>query len=506
MSEKQKELRTEPKSNNQTSSYRSIFKATSLFGGVQVYQILIQIIKSKFVAILLGPTGVGINGLYTSATSLIRELSSFGLSSSAIRDVSSAYAEGDNNKINKTVTVSRRLFWVTGILGMILVIVLSPLLSKTTFGSYAYIVPLIIVSVTLLLDQLSAGQKVLLQGTRKLKYLAKSSAIGATVGLLVSVPMYYLWGLKAIVPAIIIHSITTLALSAYYSNKLSFKKVKLSFKETYKEGSGMMKMGVAMALSGIMVTSVAYILRSYISNTGGLEEVGLFAAAHTIMTTYTALIFKAMGTDFYPRLAAVSNDNNKCNQLINQQGEIGILIMAPILIACIVFAPIVIQILYSEKFLLTNGYIVWASSGMLFKMASWAMSYAFIAKGDSKEFMKNEVIANSRTLILNILGYMFGGLTGLGASFAITYFLYMLQLYVKCRKQYEFRFAKSFYTVFLLQMFMIVLSVACYLFIKGLIVYFIGTLIIFISGYISYKGLDKRMDISDLVLKKFKSK
>ena len=58
------------------SSYRSIFKATSLFGGVQVYQILIQIIKSKFVAVLLGPAGVGIMGLYQSGLQLIQQISS----------------------------------------------------------------------------------------------------------------------------------------------------------------------------------------------------------------------------------------------------------------------------------------------------------------------------------------------------------------------------------------------------------------------------------------------
>ena len=62
---------------NQTSSYRSIFKATSLFGGVQVYQILISVIKSKFVAVLLGPEGMGIQGLYQSAIQLIQSFDIF---------------------------------------------------------------------------------------------------------------------------------------------------------------------------------------------------------------------------------------------------------------------------------------------------------------------------------------------------------------------------------------------------------------------------------------------
>lgn len=85
------------------SSYRSIFKATSLFGGVQVYQILIQIIKSKFVAVLLGPAGVGIMGLYQSGLQLIQQISSMGLAASAVRDVSEANGTNDIQKIAKTI-------------------------------------------------------------------------------------------------------------------------------------------------------------------------------------------------------------------------------------------------------------------------------------------------------------------------------------------------------------------------------------------------------------------
>ena len=50
----------------QQSSYRQIMKATSIFGGVQVFQIFFQVIRSKFIAVLIGPVGMGIVGLLTS--------------------------------------------------------------------------------------------------------------------------------------------------------------------------------------------------------------------------------------------------------------------------------------------------------------------------------------------------------------------------------------------------------------------------------------------------------
>ena len=214
------------------SSYRSIFKATSLFGGVQVYQILIQIIKSKFIAILLGPAGVGIMGLYQSGLQLIQQLSSMGLSQSAVRDVSEANGSNDLHRIAKTVTVVRKLVWVTGILGLVLVACFSPLLSKTSFGNYDYTIPFIILSVTLLLDQLSAGQRVVLQGMRRLKDLAKCSAFGVTFGLITSVPLYYWLGIEGIVPTFLLNSVCTLLLSWFYSRKIKVEKVKVTPKQT----------------------------------------------------------------------------------------------------------------------------------------------------------------------------------------------------------------------------------------------------------------------------------
>ena len=72
----------------QKSSYRQIVKATSLFGGVQFFQIIISVIRSKFVAILLGPAGMGIVGLLTATTGLVAGLTNFGLGTSAVKNIS----------------------------------------------------------------------------------------------------------------------------------------------------------------------------------------------------------------------------------------------------------------------------------------------------------------------------------------------------------------------------------------------------------------------------------
>jgi O-antigen/teichoic acid export membrane protein len=91
---------------NDQDLYRQILKATSIFGGVQFLGIIISIIHSKFIAVLLGPAGMGISGLLTSATALINSLTSFGLGTSAVRDV--AESADDAEIVSVIVSVIKK--------------------------------------------------------------------------------------------------------------------------------------------------------------------------------------------------------------------------------------------------------------------------------------------------------------------------------------------------------------------------------------------------------------
>ena len=239
------------------SSYRSIFKATSLFGGVEIYQILVLIAKSKIIAVFLGPLGVGILGLYQSAQLLIKQVTSLGLSQSAVRDVAEIYGKGNQNQINRIVAIIKKLVWYTGIIGLMVALLLSPLLSRFTFGNYDYTIPFAFLSITLLLDQLSAGQLVILQGFRRLKDMAKASAYGATLGLLVSIPFYYYWGINGIVPTLILHSLATLFVTTIYARKVKIDRQTVTQKEMLYEGQSMLKLGIAMTISGVMTALVS---------------------------------------------------------------------------------------------------------------------------------------------------------------------------------------------------------------------------------------------------------
>jgi O-antigen/teichoic acid export membrane protein len=489
----------------QQKSYRQIFKATSLFGGVQVFNVIISIVRSKFVAVILGPTGMGIAGLLTSTTGFVSGLTNFGLGISAVKNVAEASSTGNDIRVSTVVTVLRRLVWITGLLGMILTAVLSPWLSQLTFGNKDYTLAFIWISVTLLFQQLSSGQMVVLQGLRKLKFLAKANIAGAVIGLFISVPVYYIWRLDGIVPIIIISSLTAMLLSWYFSRKASIKSTVLSTKETLAEGKKMLKMGLVLSLSGLITLGTSYLVRIYISNTGGVEQVGLYSAGFAIINTYVGMVFTAMSTDYYPRLSAVANNNLEARGLINQQAEVAILILAPILAFFLIFINWVVILLYSQKFFAITEMIHWAALGMYFKAASWSIGFLLVAKGESTLFFWNELLGNIYVFVFNILSYKFAGLEGLGISFLSAYFLYFIQIFLVAKLKYKFSFDKNFYKV---AGFQLLIGVLCFGIMKTLSLpwtYILGSVMVTISVVYSFRELEIRIGLKEILLARYKN-
>ena len=475
-------------------------KATSLFGGVQVFSIFITIIRTKFVAVLLGPAGMGIVGLLRSTLMIIGSLTNLGINVSAIKNVAAAKATNDDIQLSTTVIVLRRLVWGTGLLGLLITFFTAPWLSQLTFGNPDFTFAFRWLSVTFLLGQISSGQMVVLQGLRKLNDLAKANIIGSVIGLLIIIPMYYFWGIDGIVPVLLATSIAGLLLSFYFSRKIRIKVVKVSKQKTVEEGRNMIAMGIMISLSGLLTMLEAYLVRIYISNTGTLADVGLYNAGFAIIGTYVGMIFTAMGTDYYPRLSEVANNKEETNKTINQQAEIAILILAPILTVFLIFINWAILILYSTEFLPVTDMIHWASLGIFFKAATWAMGFVFLAKGDTKWFFWNELFAISYVLGLNILGYTYFGLEGLGISFLVAFILGFIQNSLMTKWLYGFSFDKEFYKIFSFLFSIAIIGFLLSYTTTGLWMYVFGVGLIAISSIYSYKELDKRLNIAEIWL------
>ena len=326
--------------NNDNQDIKKSLKATSLFGGVQVFSILISIVRNKIVAVLIGPTGVGVVELYTSTVNLIKSFSDFSLQVSAVRDVSIAYKSGDVSNFIRTASVVSRIVWFTGLLGLIICLLGSPFWSKLAFDDYSYTWGFAALSIVLLLNQLERGNTILLQSTEHYKYLAFSGVIGNLIGLLTTLPIYLFLGLEGIIPVLIITAATAYILSYYYASKLKITKEKLSKSFVLKKGKLMLQQGFLISVNYLLSALIFYILRIFITDRGSVVELGLFSAGFAVVNTYVGLVFQAMAQEYYPRISALSSQNDKLNSAVNNQIYLSLLILGPIIFLFLFFSHI----------------------------------------------------------------------------------------------------------------------------------------------------------------------
>ena len=104
-------------------------KAMGLFGGVQVMGILCSIIRTKLVALWIGPVGIGLFGLFNNALEMIATGTNLGIRSSSVRDISQALEKRDPSLVARMVTVVRKWSLWLGLAGALLTLAAAPLLS-----------------------------------------------------------------------------------------------------------------------------------------------------------------------------------------------------------------------------------------------------------------------------------------------------------------------------------------------------------------------------------------
>ena len=408
-------------STSESDSYTQILRSSSLIGGAQGISLVMGMVRTKFVAILIGPIGIGLVGTFQAIQSLIGTISGLGIRSSAVRDVSLAAERGDDGQIGRTILTLRRVVWVTGLSGAALTASLANFISNYTFGSDEYVLEIGLLGLITLMSNVKGGQIAHIQGMRRIGDLARLNVIGTAVGSIVALVFYAWLGIRGIIPALVLHGLFDLIASSYFARKIPIIDVRMSWMESFRAAGGMARLGLSFMWSGFLVAAVAYITRALIVNQISIEAVGMFAAAFGLSGMFVRFILTAMGADFLPRLVAVSNDYRAMNRLVNEQTEIGLLLAVPGLLAMLTLAPWIIGIFYTAEFLPATDLLQWFILGCLGRVIAWPMGFIMIALGKGAWYAAMQSIMNLIHIALIWVGLEYWGLEGVAIAFFLLY-------------------------------------------------------------------------------------
>ena len=425
------------------SGHHEILKSSALIGGASLINVGIGMVRAKALALLLGPTGYGVMGAYTLIVELAKSVAEFGINSSGVREIADAVGSGDSMRIERTVTVLRRATLVCGAVGALLLAALARPLSQMTFGDADHTAPIALLGVAVFFGVIAGGQTALLQGMRRVADLAKLTVFGGIFGTVICIPMVYFLGLRGLVPSLVAAAGCAVATSWWYSRAVKIVPPPMSAIETARHSGALFKLGLAFMASGLLTTGAAYAVRLIVLREAGLAAAGIYYAAWSLGGLYVGFVLQAMGTDFYPKLVGKANDDLACNDLVNEQAQVSLLLAIPGVLGTLTLAPLAVATFYSRDFAPAAAVLRWICLGMSLRVLTWPIGFIVVAKNRRTLFFGLEA---AWTLVNVGLTWLFVGTFGVdGAGFAYfgSYVFHTLVLLPVVRRLSGFRWSAT---------------------------------------------------------------
>lgn len=431
-----------------------------LFSWVQLAGIACGIVRTKLVALWIGTLGIGLFGLFNTAVDAITTLTQLGIRQSPVRNIAAAK---DTFTLWRVIDAVRRWSWLLGIAGAFLTLVLSPALSRLTFGNGHYTWGFIILSVAVMLSAVTNGELAVMQGMDRLNRLARATVWGTLGGLAVSVPLFYWLGEGGIVWSILAYfacqAVAVFALREKAGGKIKMQPAgKLTCRQLWTEGKDFVTLGVYMTISVFIAMAVNYIFMACLNHEAGIDEVGQYQAGYTVVNKYLGLLFTAIGFEFFPRISKVQASVRRVSVFVSHEVMVAVLVIVPGATIMMTLDDVLVRLLYSDEFMPAAGYVSCALAGTVFRAVSWCMAYVMLACGDGRMYLVTESVSGAIFLIFSFIGYRAGGLDGLGIAYSAWYGLYVIITGAVYFGKYHMRISRK---VLFLSITAVIVTAAC---------------------------------------------
>lgn len=425
-------------------SYRTILRSSSIIGGAQVINVAVSILKMKVVAVLLGPAGVGLAGLYLALIQTASGVASLGIGTVGTRQIAAAQAEGRPEAVG---AARRALFWGTLILalagaalfwagrGPIAQVVLGDPARAEAVG---WLAPGVALTVA------AGAQGALLTGLRRVGDLARISIGTGTIGAILGVAALWAWGEAGILAMVLVVPVTSFALGHLYVARLGRPAgPALGPRALWQSWRVMVPLGLAFMISGVVTMLGFLAARAMVQQELGLEALGQFQAAWAIGSTYLGFVLGAMGTDYFPRLTAALPDPEQATRLVNEQTEVALLLCAPVLVGMLGAAPWVIRLLYSPEFGPAVEILRWQLLADFLKVMSWPLGFILLAAGAGRTFVLTETAGMAVYLAVIAIALPQLGVVATGMAFLALYLVYLPLVWWLGGRRIGFRWTRA---------------------------------------------------------------
>lgn len=427
-----------------SGDYRRVIKYLGIFGGAQGLSVLLGMVRNKAAFMLLGAVGFGLIALYNRTVQLFCDFTGLSLSLSAVRRMSDAYSNEDELSVKHCVKVVRSIALLTGFTGMVLMLLLSPFVSRVTFeDGDGYALRLALLSPVVLFVAVAGGELAVLRGVKQPGRIALYTLWTACSAVLATIPLYYLFGAGGIFPSIFLVALLQMAGALFFSTRLYPYCANPFSGALLREGLDIVKLGAGYIYASMLVSGAMWLVYQAITRIGGEDATGLFSAGYILVGMLPSILFAAFDSDYYPRLSGVFARKDERNAMVNEHIEVHLLIQVPVIFSVVLLLPWLFPLFFSQEAMPALSMAQIAVFALLFHVMTYPISFMPVSKGDTVTFALQETVYNVAFVSLTILGYRHYGWLGAGVGMALARMIDLAVVYSIARLRYGFRLSRK---------------------------------------------------------------
>jgi O-antigen/teichoic acid export membrane protein len=428
---------------------KSLLKALLKTGSGSLITILLGIVSTKILAVILGPSGVGLFSLIKQTLQTSTVIGTLGGQTAIVQG--SASREGE-----KRTCYLANVLWIFlfgAVLTAFVLIIGSPIIANLIFPnadvSYVRLIQWLAVPVTLSIALVYLQG--VLNGFRAIGRLATVSVVNAIAIAIMAYPAAKWVSAgqnEAFVFLLCFGLVAGFVLALIYTYQAGWLISILSATKTNLNRENLhhfFSFAGTTLVTGLAFTGTVLAIRALTVQHGALEAAGIFDAAWTLSMTYVMLILSAFGTYYLPSLSA-EKDEKQRDILVNRVLRVAIILMVILVVTVITFKPLVIEVLYSHKFEPALEIIRWMLIGDYFKVTSWCFGMILLANMNMRIFFWKQIILLLFFFSFSYLSLKyFTNMQGIGVGFMVMNILNLAFLVYYTLARYHIKLEKSLF-------------------------------------------------------------
>ncbi len=400
-----------------------LVRSTLIVGGATFGTIIINLVRTKIFALLLGPAGIGLLTTLTALLTTAGWIASLGTGTSGVRELAAAKDEYAARRARFGLWTLTWLLAVAGAAGLWL---LRAPLSEEVLASLVPPATVGWIGLGVAATVLVGTQQAVLQGSRRVGDLARARLWGALAGAVAGVGLVWSLGARGVVPALVAAPVLAAVTALFFRNPAG--SVAPPPAAPWAEWRALIALGATVTVAAAASGAAQLLVRSAVLHRFGDEAAGLFGAVWSISATNLGLLLSAMAADYLPRMSATGADHRAARALFNDQLRIALALGAPVLLLISAGAPLALHLLYTEAFTPAAQLLRWQAAADALKLATVGLTMLLLARGDTTRYLLSDLLIHAcfASLAWALLPYL--GLEAAGVAGFLSYAIGLLVL------------------------------------------------------------------------------